>query len=36
MKGWNISPRGAGYLFGDDVVKDFNEKNSLDTIFRAH
>lgn len=36
LTGWNISPRGAGYLFGEDVVKDFNSKNNLEVIFRAH
>ncbi|XP_014273853.1 uncharacterized protein [Halyomorpha halys] len=35
-KGWNISPRGAGYLFGPDVVDKFRHDNSLEYIIRAH
>eukprot|EP01083_Nonionella_stella_P089532 249815_1 len=34
--GWGLSPRGAGYLFGPNVVEEFNHKNSLDLICRAH
>ncbi|XP_022228066.1 serine/threonine-protein phosphatase 4 catalytic subunit-like [Drosophila obscura] len=34
--GWSISPRGAGYLFGYDVVAEFNRVNDLDVICRAH
>ena len=34
--GWGISPRGAGYLFGGDVVAKFNEINNLTLIARAH
>lgn len=34
--GWNASPRGAGFLFGCDVVSAFNETNKLDMICRAH
>ena len=36
IKGWGLSPRGAGYLFGDDACKSFNEKNALKLICRAH
>eukprot|EP00912_Choanoflagellata_sp_UC4_P001104 UC4_evm2s682 len=36
IEGWGLSPRGAGYLFGEDVVQKFNEKNGLKTIVRAH
>ena len=36
IEGWGISPRGAGYLFGGDVVAKFNEINSIDLIARAH
>ncbi|XP_020810195.1 serine/threonine-protein phosphatase 4 catalytic subunit-like [Drosophila serrata] len=35
-KGWGVSPRGAGYLFGPDVVAEFNRTNNLDMICRAH
>jgi serine/threonine-protein phosphatase 4 catalytic subunit len=34
--GWGLSPRGAGYLFGKDVVDQFNQTNGLDLIARAH
>jgi diadenosine tetraphosphatase ApaH/serine/threonine PP2A family protein phosphatase len=34
--GWGISPRGAGYLFGNDVVQQFNTTNNVDLICRAH
>jgi len=34
--GWGISPRGAGYIFGQDVSKEFNRKNDLSFIARAH
>uniref|UniRef100_A0A0M3I9K6 protein-serine/threonine phosphatase n=1 Tax=Ascaris lumbricoides TaxID=6252 RepID=A0A0M3I9K6_ASCLU len=34
--GWGVSPRGAGYLFGSDVVKAFCETNGVDLICRAH
>ena len=36
VDGWGISPRGAGYLFGGDVVAKFNEVNNIDLIARAH
>jgi len=36
IDGWGLSPRGAGYLFGGDVVDVFNEKNDLELIARAH
>lgn len=34
--GYGVSPRGAGYLFGSDVVQTFNEANGIDLICRAH
>jgi len=34
--GWGISPRGAGYTFGADVSQEFNHKNGLNLIARAH
>jgi len=33
---WQISPRGAGYLFGARVTDEFNQINSLELIARAH
>ena len=36
QKGFGISPRGAGYLFGGDVVCTFEELNKIDLIARAH
>lgn len=36
IEGWGLSPRGAGYLFGGDVVAKFNEINHIDLIARAH
>ena len=34
--GWGISPRGAGYTFGQDISEQFNQKNGLKTVARAH
>eukprot|EP01113_Clastostelium_recurvatum_P022452 TRINITY_DN2680_c0_g1_i1.p1 TRINITY_DN2680_c0_g1~~TRINITY_DN2680_c0_g1_i1.p1 ORF type:complete len:306 (-),score=70.89 TRINITY_DN2680_c0_g1_i1:106-1023(-) len=36
IDGWGLSPRGAGYLFGADVVQQFNQTNGLEMIARAH
>ncbi|KAI8614085.1 Metallo-dependent phosphatase-like protein [Chytriomyces sp. MP71] len=36
IDGWGLSPRGAGYLFGGDVVSQFVHVNKLDLIGRAH
>jgi serine/threonine-protein phosphatase 4 catalytic subunit len=36
INGWGLSPRGAGYLFGKDVVETFIHTNGLDLIARAH
>lgn len=33
-QGWGVSPRGAGYLFGSDVVAQFNAANDIDMICR--
>ena len=34
--GWGISPRGAGYTFGQDIAAHFNHTNGLSLISRAH
>lgn len=36
IDGWGLSPRGAGFLFGPDIVKVFNHTNDLSLIARAH
>ncbi|KAK6349531.1 hypothetical protein TWF696_005816 [Orbilia brochopaga] len=33
---WAVSPRGAGWLFGDKVASEFNHVNNLTLISRAH
>ncbi|GKB61710.1 serine/threonine-protein phosphatase PP2A-1 catalytic subunit-like protein isoform X2, partial [Tanacetum coccineum] len=33
---WGISPRGAGYTFGQDIASQFNHTNGLTLISRAH
>ncbi|KAI9832294.1 MAG: hypothetical protein M1819_004472 [Sarea resinae] len=33
---WAVSPRGAGWLFGDKVSSEFNHVNGLNFIARAH
>lgn len=35
-QGWNVSPRGAGFTFGQDVSEHFNLLNGLNLIARAH
>jgi len=34
--GWGISPRGAGYTFGQDITEQFTHINRLSFIARAH
>ncbi|KAI5296620.1 hypothetical protein KEM52_005571 [Ascosphaera acerosa] len=36
IENWSMSPRGAGYLFGGSIVKQFCHINSLSMIARAH
>ena len=36
INGWVLSPRGAGYLFGGDIVEKFNYHNKISLICRAH
>ncbi|KAG9077141.1 Serine/threonine-protein phosphatase 6 catalytic subunit [Ceratobasidium sp. UAMH 11750] len=33
---WAVSPRGAGWLFGGNVTREFNHVNDLTLIARAH
>lgn len=34
--GWGVSPRGAGYIFGQDISEHFNHTNGTKLIARAH
>ena len=34
LDGWHISPRGAGFLFGGDIVQQFNHMNGVNYIAR--
>jgi serine/threonine-protein phosphatase 2A catalytic subunit len=34
--GWNIRPKASGYIFGADISAQFNHKNNLKMIARAH
>ena len=36
IEGWGLSPRGAGFLFGGDIVQRFNHLNGLSLVARAH
>lgn len=36
INGWGLSPRGAGFQFGADVVAKFLYDNNLSMIARAH
>ena len=36
IDGWGLSPRGAGYIFGHSVITEFNKRNRLRLIARAH
>mmetsp|Transcript_12026 Transcript_12026/g.19577 ORF Transcript_12026/g.19577 Transcript_12026/m.19577 type:complete len:319 (-) Transcript_12026:444-1400(-) len=36
INGWGLSQRGAGYIFGQDVVSAFNHANNIDLICRSH
>jgi len=36
VEGWSLSPRGAGHIFGPDVVAKFAKENNLDLITRSH
>ena len=34
--GWGVSPRGAGFTFGEDISQQFNHSNNLNLVSRAH
>jgi len=34
--GWGVSPRGAGFTFGEDISQQFNHRNGFNFIVRAH
>jgi len=36
IESWQVSPRGAGWLFGERPTQHFNRLNGLDLIARAH
>jgi serine/threonine-protein phosphatase 4 catalytic subunit len=36
IQGWSVSPRGAGWLFGGDIVSKFNHNNRIELVARAH
>jgi len=36
IEGWAVSPRGAGYIFGADVVSRFCEDNRVELVTRSH
>jgi len=36
IEGWAANPLGAGYLFGEDIVKKFNHTNNLELIARGN
>lgn len=36
IDGWGVSPRGAGYVFGSSICRQFNHRNGTTLIARAH
>ena len=36
IRGWGRNDRGVSYVFGDDVLEDFLDRNELDLVCRAH
>eukprot|EP00758_Cryptobia_borreli_P002636 Tbor_TRINITY_DN3174_c0_g1::TRINITY_DN3174_c0_g1_i1::g.14675::m.14675/K15423/PPP4C; serine/threonine-protein phosphatase 4 catalytic subunit len=36
IEGWGTSGRGAGFVFGADIAHEFNRRNKLSLIARAH
>lgn len=33
---WGVNPRGAGYLFGSNAMKQFAHKNNVELLVRSH
>lgn len=36
VEDWGLSPRGAGYLFGESIANAFMHTNNIEMIARAH
>lgn len=36
QKGWGPNDRGVSFVFGKDIVENFNDKHNIDLICRAH
>ncbi|TMS34927.1 hypothetical protein L596_002424 [Steinernema carpocapsae] len=36
IAGWGVSPRGAGYIFGNEPVEKFSFTNNIDLVCRSH
>eukprot|EP01080_Neovahlkampfia_damariscottae_P000494 gene494-8008_t len=36
IKGWQCAPKDSGFLFGSDILKQFNLVNDLDLFCRSH
>lgn len=36
ITGWGVSPRGAGFVFGADIVVQFNRMNGVKQVCRSH
>jgi serine/threonine-protein phosphatase 2A catalytic subunit len=34
--GWGIGAAGPGYQYGEDIVREFNQRNNLQLIIRSH
>lgn len=36
VDGWSIQQAGAGFLFGEDIVREFLHRSALEWMVRAH
>lgn len=36
VSNWDLSPRGAGYLYGEEIVRSFLDANKLELLCRSH